>query len=273
MSTRPVAIVTGAAQGLGRAFAEALVGAGHDVVLADEQPEVIEVARLIGARERAKGVVADVANASDLERLVARTLDAFGGIDTLVNNAGRWRRTPVTDSFDKALADWDYLMDTNLRGPLLLSRLCVPHLIARGGGNIVHVSTYDVLPAKSPQRGAAALIESPGTNSPETDLYNASKWALNGFTQAWALALAPHGIRVNALCMGATDTPMLRGSWTGKPPGEVARTWMQPAEIAGELIAMLAEGPNGRTGENVGAWVGEPVVLGPPKPAHRKVTG
>jgi NAD(P)-dependent dehydrogenase (short-subunit alcohol dehydrogenase family) len=144
----------------------------------------------------------------------------------------------------------------------LLSRLCVPHLIARGGGNIVHVSTYYVLPAKRP-----------GTNSPDTDLYNASKWALNGFTQAWALALAPHRIRVNALCMGATDTPMLRGLWPDEPPAELAATWLQPAEVASQLIALLAEGSTGRTGENIGAWPGEPVVLGAPKPAHRKVTG
>jgi NAD(P)-dependent dehydrogenase (short-subunit alcohol dehydrogenase family) len=258
MSTRPVAIVTGAAQGLGRAFAEALVAADHDVVLADERPEVIDVARIIGGL----GVVVDVATTHDLERLVTTTLDTFGGIDTLVNNAGHWRRTLVTDSFDKALADWDFVMDTNLRAPLLLSRLCVPHLIRRGGGNIVHVSTYYVLPAKTL-----------GTNSPETDLYNASKWALNGFTQAWALALAPHKVRVNALCMGATDTPMLRGLWNDEPPPDLVRTWLKPAEIAAQLVALIAEGPDGRTGENVGAWVGEPVVLGPRKPAHRKVTG
>lgn len=153
-------------------------------------------------------------------------------------------------------------MDTNLRGVLLLSRACVPHIVAAGGGDIVHISTYYVLPAKGP-----------GTNSPETDLYNASKWALNGFTQAWARVLEPKKVRVNALCMGATDTAMLRGLWDGSPPAELARTWMKPAQIAQHLIDLLEEGPSGRTGENIGAWVGHPVELGPRKPAHRSVTG
>lgn len=256
------AIVTGAAQGLGRAFAQALVGAGVNVTLCDVQPSAPEVARSLRGPGKAVGIVADVAREADLRRLVDTALASFGGIDTLVNNAGRWRRTPVSDPFDKALADWDAIMDTNLRGVLLLSRLCVPHIVAAGGGDIVHVSTYYVLPAKSA-----------GTNSPETDLYNASKWALNGFTQAWALVLRPKRVRINALCMGATDTPMLRGLWPGDPPADFARTWMRPEQIARQLIDLLAEGPDGRTGENIGAWVGEPVELGPRKPPHRTVTG
>lgn len=256
------AIVTGAAQGLGRAFASALVRAGANVTLCDVQPSVAQVAGSLPGPGKAIGVVADVAKDADLARLVDSALASFGRIDTLVNNAGRWRRTPVTDSFEKALADWDYIMDANLRGLLLLSRACVPHIVAAGGGDIVQISTYYVLPAKSR-----------GTNSPDTDLYNASKWALNGFTQAWSRVLAPKRIRVNALCMGATDTPMLRGLWPGDPPADFARTWLKPEQIAQQLVDLLAEGPGGRTGENVGAWVGEPVVLGPRKAPQRTVTG
>jgi len=256
------AIVTGGATGLGRAFAEALVGAGANVTLCDVRDDVPTVARAIKGGGKAVGIVADVAKLEDIQSLVQTAVSTFGGIDTLVNNAGRWRRTLVTDSFEKALEDWDFIMNTNLRGLLLLSRACVPHIIQRGGGDIVNISTYYVLPAKSP-----------GTNSPETDLYNASKWALNGFTQAWAGVLAEHKIRVNALCMGATDTPMLRGLWEGDPPADFAKTWMRPEQIGQQLIDLLAEGPNGRTGENIGAWPGEPVVLGPRKPQHRTVTG
>jgi 3-oxoacyl-[acyl-carrier protein] reductase len=256
------AIVTGAAQGIGRAFAGALVRAGANVTLCDVQPSVMAVANALEGPGQAVALVADVARDADLARIVDTALARFGRIDTLVNNAGVWRRTPVTDSFEKALADWDAIMGTNLRAPLLLSRACVPHLLAAGGGDIVHVSTYYVLPAKGP-----------GTNAPDTDLYNASKWALNGFTQAWAQVLAPKGVRVNALCMGATDTPMLRGLWTGDPPADFARTWLQPEQIAQLLVDLLAEGPSGRTGENVGAWVGEPVALGPRKAAHRTITG
>ena len=256
------AIVTGAAQGIGRAFAEGLVRAGANVTLCDVQASAPAVAAALAGPGKAVGIVADVSREADLGRLVDTALASFGRIDTLVNNAGRWRRTLVTDSLEKALEDWDFIMDTNLRGLLLLSRACVPHLVAAGGGDIVNVSTYYVLPAKSP-----------GTNAPETDLYNASKWALNGFTEAWARVLAPKRVRVNALCMGATDTPMLRGLWPGDPPADFARTWMKPEQIARQLIDLLEEGPSGRTGENIGAWVGEPVELGPRRPAHRAVTG
>ena len=93
---------------------------------------------------------------------------------------------------------------------------------------------------------------------------------MNGFTQAWAQSLAEHDIRVNALCMGATDTPMLRGLFDGDPPANFAATWMQPEQIGQQLIDLLHDG---RTGENIGAWIGEPVELGPRKPAHRTVTG
>lgn len=263
------AVVTGGATGLGRAFVEALAGQGADVTFCDLLAETPAVAAGIqaaakaqagdGRAGRVQGMVADVSQLDDLKRLVDGAGSAFGGVDLLVNNAGRWRRTLVTDSYDKAVADWDFIMDTNLMGVLLLSRLCVPLMVERGGGDIVNISTYYVLPAKSP-----------GTNSPDTDLYNASKWALNGFTQAWSRSLADQNVRVNALCMGAVDTAMLRGLWDGDPPQDLAAAWMQPEQIAALLLDLLADG---RSGENIGAWVGEPVRLGPRKPAHRTVTG
>jgi NAD(P)-dependent dehydrogenase (short-subunit alcohol dehydrogenase family) len=251
-------VVTGAAQGLDRAFAQALVDGGARVMLCDVQDNVLETAREVGG----KGIVADVSRRAEIERLVAATSDAFGCIDGLINNAARWQRTPVTDAFDRATTDFDALMDTNLRGLVYLTRACVPHLLAAGGGDIVNVSTYYVLPARSR-----------GTNPPDTDIYNASKWALNGLTQAWALALAKHGIRVNALCMGTVDTPMLRGLWRGDPPLDAVRHWLRPETIAAQLIELLNEGRQGRTGQNIGAWAGEPAVLPPPYPDHRAVTG
>ena len=253
------AIVTGGATGLGRAFVEALAGEGANVTFCDLLAESPDIAAEIPGPGKVQGVVADVSQLEDLQRLTAAAQDAFGGVDLLVNNAGRWRQTPVTDPYEKAVADWDFIMDTNLMGVLLLSRLCVPLIVEAGGGDIINISTYYVLPAKSP-----------GTNSPETDLYNASKWALNGFTQAWSRSLEAHNVRVNALCMGATDTAMLRGLWDGEPPAEQVATWMRPEQIAQQLLDLLADG---RSGENIGAWVGEPVELGPRKPAHRTVTG
>ena len=257
------AIVTGAAQGLGAGIAEVLAEEGATVTLCDVKETVLEVAA--GIRERggsAQALVADVSNRDDVEHVVAAAVGVGGGLDLLVNNAGRWTQSPVTDGWEKALADWDLIMDTNLKGVVMFGRACVPHLIARGGGNIVNISTYYVLPARGN-----------GTNPAGTDLYAASKWAMNGLTQAWSQKLAEHGIRVNGLCMGATDTPMLRGLSRGAPDPDFVATWMTPRQIAGQALDIIREGPEGRTGENVGAWVGVPVELGPRKPPHEAIAG
>ncbi len=257
------AIVTGAAQGIGAGFAEVLAEEGATVTLCDVKEAVLEVAA--GIQERggsAQALVADISKRDAVERVVAAAVGVGGGLDLLVNNAGRWTQSPVTDGWEKVLADWDLIMDTNLKGTVMFGRACVPHLIARGGGNIINVSTYYVLPARGN-----------GTNPPGTDLYASSKWAMNGLTQAWSQKLAEHGIRVNALCMGATDAPMLRGLFDGDPPADFAATWMTPRQIAGQMLDIIREGPDGRTGENVGAWVGVPVELGPRKPPHEAIAG
>jgi NAD(P)-dependent dehydrogenase (short-subunit alcohol dehydrogenase family) len=199
----------------------------------------------------------------DVRRMVDAAVAALGGIDILVNNAGRWKPTPVDAPPEQALADFDHLFAANTRGPFLMQRAVVPSMIERGGGDIVNISTYYVLPP----RPADYL----GTNPPATDVYAASKWALNGFTLAWALALRKRNIRVNALAMGATDTPMLRSLFASRgeePAPEAVASWLQPEQVAGLLLDLLAEGPEGRTGETIGAWVGEPVGLPP-----RRATG
>lgn len=257
-----VALVSGAAQGLGEAYARALSAAGASVCVFDVQPQVHETAAAIAAStgHPVHAMVADVASREDVERVVATVVEQFGGLDILVNNAGNWRRTPVDSAWQQALDDWDYIMDTNLKGVLMLSRACVPLLQRRGGGDIVNISTYYVLPARSD-----------GTNQPDTDLYNASKWALNAFTDDWSKYLAKDNIRVNGLCMGATDTPMLRGFFPdGELPQELAANVLSSAALGQQLLDLLADG---RSGENIGAWVGEPVGIPPLAAPHRKVTG
>ena len=246
-----VAIVSGAAEGLGRAFTERLVAEGCLVLAFDVKSEVQSI-------EGTTGVVADVSNRTDVERVVEHAA-AMGEIGVLVNNAGTWKRTPVDSSWEQALVDWDLIMDTNLKGVLMLSRAVVPHM-QKNGGHIVNISTYYVLPAKSD-----------GTNQPDTDLYNASKWALNGFTDAWAKYLEKDNIKVNGLCMGATDTAMLRGLFPNNQlPPELAKAVMQGSDIAQQMIDVIN---SGRTGENFGAWAGEQIKLGEPPPEHKKITG
>ena len=247
-----VAIVSGAAQGLGRAFAERLVREGCLVLAFDVKPEVESI-------EGVTAVIADVSKREDVERVVAQAA-AMGEIGVLVNNAGTWRRTLVDDStWEQTVADWDFIMDTNFKGVLMLSRAVVPHM-QKAGGHIVNISTYYVLPAKSD-----------GTNNPDTDLYSASKWALNGFTDAWAQYLAKDNIKVNGMAMGATDTPMLRGLFAdGELPPGLSDSVMQAEDIAQQMIDIIH---SGRTGENFGAWVGEEITIGEQPPLHKRITG
>ncbi len=247
-----VAIVSGAAQGLGRAFAERLVREGMSVLAFDVKDDVTSI-------EGATGVVADVSKRDDVEKIISQAA-GMGDVAVVVNNAGTWKKTPVDSGWDQALADWDFIMDTNLKGVLMLSRAAVPHLRSAGGGHIINISTYYVLPAKSD-----------GTNQPDTDLYNASKWALNGFTDAWAKYLAKDNINVNGMCMGAVDTPMLRGLFPDNElPADMKAVVMQDADIAQQMMDIIE---SGRTGENFGAWVGEPISIGEQPPLHKRITG
>ncbi|MBT5685191.1 MAG: SDR family oxidoreductase [Gammaproteobacteria bacterium] len=246
-----VAIVSGAAQGLGRAFAIRLAEEGCMVLGFDVKKEVLNVAGVTG-------MVADVSKRDDVERVVSKAA-GMGEIAVLVNNAGTWKKTPVDSAWQQALDDWDFIMDTNLKGVMMLSRAVVPFL-QRNGGHIINLSTYYVLPAKSD-----------GTNQPDTDLYNASKWALNGFTDAWAKYLEKDNVKVNGMCMGATDTPMLRGLFPTKQlPAEMASVVMKAEDIAGQMMEIIA---SGRTGENFGAWVGEEITIGDQPPLHKRITG
>jgi hypothetical protein len=120
--------------------------------------------------------------------------------------------------------------------------------------------------ADAPACPWAAAHRPPG-GGPAFDLYDASKWALNGLTGAWATALRPHGIRVNSFGMGATDTPMYRGFLGGRPP---APGVMDPADVAAVLLDLLAEGPEGRTGDSIQLWIGHPCVLSPPTGGGRQ---
>jgi NAD(P)-dependent dehydrogenase (short-subunit alcohol dehydrogenase family) len=246
-----VAIVSGAAQGLGRAFAIRLAEEGCEVLGFDVKKEVLDVPGITA-------VVADVSKREDVESVVSKA-SGMGGIAVLVNNAGTWRKTHVDSPWQQAIDDWDFIMDTNLKGVMMLSRAVVPFL-QKDGGHIINLSTYYVLPAKSD-----------GTNPPDTDLYNASKWALNGFTDAWAEYLEKDNVKVNGMCMGATDTPMLRGLFPTKQlPAEMASVVMKAEDIAGQMMEIIA---SGRTGENFGAWVGEEITIGDQPPLHKRITG
>jgi NAD(P)-dependent dehydrogenase (short-subunit alcohol dehydrogenase family) len=144
-------------------------------------------------------------------------------------------------------------------------------MIAQGGGDILNVCTDHVQTCGSPWELShddapncpfRAIAPRPTGGGPGMDLYDASKWGQLGLTFAWARALAPHHIRVNALCMGATDSFMLRSFHNHAPaPEEVAR-WMKAEDIARLVLDLMRDG---RSGDYIGAAVGHPIVL----PARR----
>jgi 3-oxoacyl-[acyl-carrier protein] reductase len=247
-------LVTGAALGLGRQYARALAQEGCNVVVCDVRPEVRGTAgELEKLGVRAVAHVADVSVATDVRRVVDATLDEFGRIDVLIANAGIWRGSSPKDDLDKSLQDYDALIGTNLKGVYMFGRAVIPAMIAAGGGHIINIATDHIHthPGR-PTAGGGGM-----------DLYDASKWGVLALTLSWAQALAPHNIRVNSFSMGATDSNMLRGFHNYAPSPEDVATWMKAEQVCDLAMQLIDEGPRGRTGENIGVWVGFEIELKP----------
>jgi NAD(P)-dependent dehydrogenase (short-subunit alcohol dehydrogenase family) len=267
------ALVTGAAVGLGNAYARALARQGVNVAICDVRDGLDELAEELGAAGvRAVAWNADVAEPAEVRRVVDRTIDSLGGIDILINNAGKWTGSVADDDLDKSLADYDTLVGTNLKGVYLFGRAVIPHMIESGrGGDIVNISTDHVNTCGTPYHVCPRLETCPWRDAPRPtsggtvmDLYDAAKWGIHGLTFAWCKALRPHGVRVNAICMGATDSHMLRGFHNFEPSEQEVATWMRAEDSAQVLVDLLKEGAGGRTGAHMNLCVGRPPRLVPP---------
>jgi len=234
-----IAIVTGAAQGLGAAFAAALREAGYTVVTCDVKPGC--------------DAVVDVADAAAVKAWVDDIVARHGRIDVAVANAGVARMTTPLDPWEQGLDDFKVLIGTNLAGVFHVGRAVAPVMVAQGRGDIVVISTDHVAPPPGRRTGGGSRM----------DAYDASKWALRGLVEAWALSLGKNGVRVNALCMGATDTAMVRGFLGDRITDEIVAEWMRPEQVAQVMMELIGEGAGGRTGEHIGMWVGHPVELPP----------
>ena len=184
-----VAIITGAATGIGRATALLFAKEGASVVVADinEDDAQRTVADIEDKGGSARFVQTDVSEAEDMRTLMERAAQEMGGIDVIVNNAGAQRSGAVTE-FEES--EWDLLMRVNPRSCFLGAKYGVPYLRERGGGSIVNVSSL------------AGLKGGPGMTA-----YSASKGAIIAFTRALAEELAPDNIRANSVCPGWIDTP------------------------------------------------------------------
>lgn len=189
-----IAIVTGAAQGIGQAVAETMAEHGAHVVVADIQPDKAQaVAEGIMActDRKAIGVRVDVSNKVSVEALVASAVQAFGRVDILVNSAGILRPYFVVDFPED---EWDRVFAINIKGTFLCAQAVVKQMIAQGdGGAVINIASCS---------GKKA--------DPKHAAYSSSKAAVIGFTRVLALEMGPHNIRVNGICPGATDTQMLR---------------------------------------------------------------
>ncbi|MHB8509998.1 MAG: SDR family NAD(P)-dependent oxidoreductase [Candidatus Dormibacteria bacterium] len=226
-----VAIVTGAARGLGEAIAVELsaLGAGLVLVDSDRAAGAATEARLKAAGGRVVLVAGDVSQAATAAAATAAAMDVHGGLDILINNAGIQRYGDVVSTSEET---WDAVLGTNLKSMFLMAKHAVPRILERGGGAIVNMASVQAFAA---QRGVVA--------------YAASKGGVISLTRAMAIDLAPR-VRVNAVCPGSVDTPMLRSaaelfsddpsaaieSWGAMHPmGRVAR----PEEVA-HAVTFLA---------------------------------
>jgi NAD(P)-dependent dehydrogenase (short-subunit alcohol dehydrogenase family) len=238
------AVVTGAARGLGLAIAERLVAEGARVLLSDIDPSVATAATRLGQPH----ALADVSQAEAVEAMFDAADEALGDLDILVNNAGVISR--ATKLVDLAGEEFDRVMAVNVKSALLATQAAARRMIPRRSGAIVNMSSV------------TALI-SGGDQIP----YTVSKSAVKQLTASSALALAPYGIRVNAVGPGAIETPMASAALTGgdealrrvlsrTPLGRMGR----PEEIAAVVAFLASDDASYITGQTIFADGGRLVL-------------
>ena len=191
--TGRVAIVIGAARGIGAGIAERFVEEGASVVIADREAEAgAATAERLSAIGPAAFIAADIAGEVEAERIVATALDRFGQVDVLVQNAGIYPWTLIEDI---SADEWDQVLGVNLRGTFLAARACLAPMKTRRYGRMVFTSS----------------ITGPRVSNPGHGHYSASKAGINGFIRAAAVEFAPHGITVNGIEPGNIETEAVRG--------------------------------------------------------------
>jgi NAD(P)-dependent dehydrogenase (short-subunit alcohol dehydrogenase family) len=234
------AIVTGGASGIGLATAQLLADEGASVVIADinaEQGKQAEM-QIQSAGGKAVFVQCNVARSADCQRAVQTAVEKFGRLDIVFNNAGIIRRTDVIGISEE---DWDLVMAVNVKSIYLMSKFAIPEIIKQGGGAIVNTGSGWGI------KGGRNAIS-----------YCASKGAVVNMTRALAIDHGPQNIRVNCICPGDTDTPMLRneakqlGQAEDKFMAEAAERplnrYAQPMEIAQSVLYLVSDAASYVTG-------------------------
>ncbi|MBS0640430.1 MAG: 3-oxoacyl-ACP reductase family protein [Acetobacteraceae bacterium] len=244
-----VALVTGAAQGIGRGCALALAEAGAHVIVADiDRAKAEAVAETImGGQRRALAVQADVGDLDQIDRMVRQAIEAFGRIDILVNNAGVTRRADIMELTE---ADWDRIHRVNAKGVFFCLQRVAREMITSGGGRIINI----------------ASIAGKGYAGTSNAAYAASKGAVISLTKTAAQQLARHGININAVCPGVTRSALsdanlaTRAQQEGVSLEEMARRRAEaiplkrandPEDIAALVVFLATPGARNITGQSM----------------------
>jgi NAD(P)-dependent dehydrogenase (short-subunit alcohol dehydrogenase family) len=235
-----VIVVTGAAQGIGAACAERLASDGAHIALwdVDDARGQALAATLVQRGQRAAHWHCNVADKAEVDAALAGTLQHFGRIDALVNNAGIFKAANFLDITE---TDWRAVLDVNLHGAFVVGQACARVMAASGGGAIVNLSSVN---------GRLAI--------PSIASYNVSKGGIDQLTRVMALALADHGIRVNAVAPGTIATELAKNAVLGSDEARariMSRTPMrrlgEPAEVADVVAFLLSSAASYMTGEIV----------------------
>lgn len=202
-----VAIITGGSKGIGKATAVLFANEGAKVIITGRNEEDLKdtVSQSNGEIEY---LINDVSNEDDCKACVEHTVNKYGRVDILFNNAGIAAMSPTHET---SVEDWDRIFNINVRGSFMMAKEVIPQMIKNGGGAIVNNASI---------LGLKAI--------PGTAAYNSSKGAIVQFTRSLALEYGPQGIRVNCICPGAIDTPMLDGFLDAGPEIKEFLTQTQP---------------------------------------------
>jgi NAD(P)-dependent dehydrogenase (short-subunit alcohol dehydrogenase family) len=220
-----VAIITGGGSGIGRAAAELFAQEGAKVVVAEYKTDTGQ--ETVQAGGEGLFIEVDVSDSAQVQRMVQTTLDAYGTIDILFNNAGVLLFGTALDTQEK---DWRWLMDINLTGTFLCSKAVLPVMIEGGGGSIINMTS-----STGAHDAAANAVA-----------YIASKGGVALLTRAMAIDHAEDNVRVNAIAPGPTDTPMLRDNLSPEDLEAFAATFPmkrlgQPEELANAVLFLASD--------------------------------